>query len=176
MLRSAPLAAIFVPLLVVAASQTFAFQHVSAPRAAPINTALSAQPQEGSNSLVDDTVSLGVRGLTAAFGLFALATLSGPGPAGAVSGGGLDYGTYDRVNQSFHDNVSSIFISRCLHFHYFLITTTANLDITGQDFSHEGKLYKGKDFSVRMKEWISSCMMTFHVSLFTILAFILLSQ
>lgn len=116
MLRSAPLTAV-VAVILLAAPQSSAFQPISAPRSAHVNTALAAQEQQG-NTLLDDAVSLGIRGFsTAVFTctLFVMTTLSGPAPAVAVSGGGLDY---------------------------------ANIDITGQDFSNEGKLYKGKDFSV----------------------------
>lgn len=123
MLPSAPLAAIAATILLLAVSQTSAFQPTCrlSPRPAYVNKALAAQSQEG-NTLLEDALSSGARGLTATFALFVMTTLSGPAPAGAVSGGGLDY---------------------------------ANLDITGQDFSNEGKLYKGKDFSVCMNEFTS---------------------
>jgi len=66
-------------------------------------TALSAA-QSNNN---DDTVSSlgGVRGVAAAFTLFAMTTLNGP--ACAVSGGGLDYANLDITGQDFSNEAKA---------------------------------------------------------------------
>lgn len=83
------------------ASPVDAFQSVATP-ARPI-TALSAA-QGNSNDEAVSTLG-GVRGLAAAFTLFAMTTLSGP--AGAVSGGGLDYANLDITGQNFSNEAKA---------------------------------------------------------------------
>ena len=100
-MMSPRLAAATVLTLCYGASPVDAFQSVATP-ARPI-TALSAA-QSNSN---DEAVSAlgGVRGVAAAFTLFAMTTLSGP--AGAVSGGGLDYANLDITGQNFSNEAKA---------------------------------------------------------------------
>ena len=100
-MMSPRLAAATVLTLCHGASPVDAFQSVATP-ARPI-TALSAA-QSNSN---DEAVSAlgGVRGVAAAFTLFAMTTLSGP--AGAVSGGGLDYANLDITGQNFSNEAKA---------------------------------------------------------------------
>ena len=89
----------------LAASSAGAFQPISS-SARPI-TALSAA-QRNSNAYDEEDVSSllgGVRGIAAAFTLFAMTTLSGP--AGAVSGGGLDYANLDITGQDFSNEAKA---------------------------------------------------------------------
>lgn len=101
MMMSPRLAATTVLTLCLGASPVDAFQSVSTP-ARPI-TALSA----AQNNNNDEAVSTlgGVRGVAAAFTLFAMTTLSGP--AGAVSGGGLDYANLDITGQDFSNEAKA---------------------------------------------------------------------
>ena len=102
-MMSPRLAATTTLALCLAASPVGAFHSVSPP-ARPI-TALSAA--QSSNN--DDVVSTlgGVRGVAAAaaFTLFAMTSLSGP--AGAVSGGGLDYANLDITGQDFSNEAKA---------------------------------------------------------------------
>ena len=101
MSRSLRLAAATAVATCLAASSAGAFQPVSS-SARPI-TALSAAQR---NSNANDESSLGgVRGIAAAFALFAMTTLSGP--AGAVSGGGLDYANLDITGQDFSNEAKT---------------------------------------------------------------------
>ena len=95
------IAAATVLTLCLGASSVEAFQSVATP-SRPI-TALSAA-QSNNN---DETVSMlgGVRGVAAAFTLFAMTILSGP--AGAVSGGGLDYANLDITGQDFSNEAKA---------------------------------------------------------------------
>lgn len=95
------IAAATVLTLCLGASSVEAFQSVATP-SRPI-TALSAA-QRNNN---DETVSMlgGVRGVAAAFTLFAMTALSGP--AGAVSGGGLDYANIDITGQDFSNEAKA---------------------------------------------------------------------
>ena len=100
-MMSPRIAAATVLTLCLGASSVEAFQSVATP-SRPI-TALSAA-QSNNN---DETVSMlgGVRGVAAAFTLFAMTTLSGP--AGAVSGGGLDYANIDITGQDFSNEAKA---------------------------------------------------------------------
>ena len=100
-MMSPRIAAATVLTLCLGASSVEAFQSVVTP-SRPI-TALSAA-QSNNN---DETVSMlgGVRGVAAAFTLFAMTTLSGP--AGAVSGGGLDYANLDITGQDFSNEAKA---------------------------------------------------------------------
>lgn len=100
-MMSPRLAATATLALCLAASPVGAFHSVSTP-ARPI-TALSAA--QSSNN--DDVVSTlgGVRGVAAAFTLFAMTSLSGP--AVAVSGGGLDYANLDITGQDFSNEAKA---------------------------------------------------------------------
>ncbi len=105
MSRSLRLAAATAVATCLAASSAGAFQPISS-SARPI-TALSAA-QRNSNAYDEEDVSSllgGVRGIAAAFTLFAMTTLSGP--AGAVSGGGLDYANLDITGQDFSNEAKA---------------------------------------------------------------------
>ena len=102
MSRSLRLAAATAVATCLAASSAGAFQPVSS-SARPI-TALSAA-QRNSNANDESSLLGGVRGIAAAFALFAMTTLSGP--AGAVSGGGLDYANLDITGQDFSNEAKT---------------------------------------------------------------------
>lgn len=105
MSRSLRLAAATAVATCLAASSAGAFQPVSS-SARPI-TALSAAQRNSNANDEEDVSSLlgGVRGIAAAFALFAMTTLSGP--AGAVSGGGLDYANLDITGQDFSNEAKT---------------------------------------------------------------------
>ena len=105
MSRSLRLAAATAVATCLAASSAGAFQPISS-SARPITALPAAQSNSNANDEEDVSSLLGgVRGIAAAFTLFAMTTLSGP--AGAVSGGGLDYANLDITGQDFSNEAKA---------------------------------------------------------------------